>query len=595
MDDSDHRREEKKWKESLTSDDTIGQYEVERLIAFGGFGCVRLCKTPSKKRVAVKTFIRERMKEKDDENLQRELYVLQHASHPSIIQMHEIIQDSQCVHIVLEYASGGDLFTQIKRHGPVGEPEASRLFMQLVLAVEYLHDILKVCHRDIKLENLLFTDLRTRNIKLIDFNLSSTFLGPKCMVNNARGTPAYSAPEVIWCMEASGLSDEHHIVIDDDDDDDGEEQKENSHNTSGVSRPVNGDKTNDSREEAEMKIKRENGDDVGNHSRKELNSHAMVEVVRESFSQNTCGGDSASEKGKKRSCSPLSSSVPSSSSQTNGDCTHNKGCKLFTRKLKPAPSERPEGVSEDNLLWYDACPADVWSCGVVLFVLIYGYLPFYEHSIRELGTSIKRGLPQKLPSSASPNVRSLLLRTLDSSVKSRMTITEMKTHPWLRSRFKPPTPEILPESKSSRDAETTSKPLPSPMKLDATSDGKQQPEKLQADESWYHKLHGGELSSTIEEEDGYRSSVVSPNSSRAGDWHQKQHITGISGDSWTRAKESGATVGAGDQKKNPASVDEEKNTTIYSEISHDRLLQHIDEEDEEAIEEEDEDGAGWYY
>eukprot|EP00471_Norrisiella_sphaerica_P009569 CAMPEP_0184493744 /NCGR_PEP_ID=MMETSP0113_2-20130426/26829_1 /TAXON_ID=91329 /ORGANISM="Norrisiella sphaerica, Strain BC52" /LENGTH=252 /DNA_ID=CAMNT_0026879135 /DNA_START=194 /DNA_END=949 /DNA_ORIENTATION=+ len=211
MDDSG--RGEKKWKESLTSDDTIGKYKVERLLAFGGFGCVRLCTSPEKTKVAVKTFILGRMRKRDESNMLREVEVLRRADHPNIIKMSEMVEDGQCVHLVIEYARGGDLFAQIKRHGAVGEPEASRIFMQIILAIEYLHFSLKVCHRDIKLENLLFTDLRTRNIKLIDFNLSSTFKGSKCMVNTARGTPAYSAPEVIRCMESAGLSEDTPLVL----------------------------------------------------------------------------------------------------------------------------------------------------------------------------------------------------------------------------------------------------------------------------------------------------------------------------------------------------------------------------------------------
>ena len=73
----------------------------------------------------------------------------------------------------MEYATGGDLYSQIGRNGPLFEGEACRLFAQLILALEYCHSVLLTCHGDVKLENMLFDNIRTRNVKLADFGLAS--------------------------------------------------------------------------------------------------------------------------------------------------------------------------------------------------------------------------------------------------------------------------------------------------------------------------------------------------------------------------------------------------------------------------------------
>ncbi|GAB5358326.1 hypothetical protein AAMO2058_000447900 [Amorphochlora amoebiformis] len=426
-DDEDRKR----WKESMTSDQNIGQYKVERVIAFGGFGCVRECiniKTSSAKPVAVKTFARGRLQQKDTKGLDRELAVLKRAKHPNIIQFHEVVDDAKFTHVVMEYARGGDLYTQIKRHGAVGEPEASRIFMQLIQAIEYLHKTLKVCHRDIKLENLLFTDLRTRNLKLIDFNLSSFFKGERCIVDTARGTPSYAAPEVIRCMEAAGLYSElqpEHIPL--------------------------------------QNPKKE-GKILENTENNEIPKPTTITTTKGSTPATTTTitatitTTAAPNPSTRTNCCTLTTHPPTpptpnptlTPSQILGSEVPNGNGYTSPKRTERKSTENPRIKSQNSTSphAYDACLADIWSCGVVLFIMVYGYMPFYEQSVKELCVLIKRGLPRPLPGPASLAVRDLILRILEPQPEKRMLIAEMRNHLWLRSRFQPESPEKLPEAKT---------------------------------------------------------------------------------------------------------------------------------------------------
>mmetsp|Transcript_25134 Transcript_25134/g.36950 ORF Transcript_25134/g.36950 Transcript_25134/m.36950 type:complete len:580 (-) Transcript_25134:161-1900(-) len=98
------------------------------------------------------------------------------------------------VHIVMA-AARCNMADHIMAKGRLEEPEARRFFRQLISAVSYCHSM-GVCHRDIKLENILVSrDGQT--IEIADFGLSK-FVDPNTFQCSAVcGTPKYIAPEVI--------------------------------------------------------------------------------------------------------------------------------------------------------------------------------------------------------------------------------------------------------------------------------------------------------------------------------------------------------------------------------------------------------------
>ena len=70
----------------------------------------------------------------------------------------------------MEYCDKGDLCNYITNKGKLDESEASNFFFQIMNGLEYIHDQ-GICHRDIKLENILINS--SNILKIIDFGLST--------------------------------------------------------------------------------------------------------------------------------------------------------------------------------------------------------------------------------------------------------------------------------------------------------------------------------------------------------------------------------------------------------------------------------------
>eukprot|EP00252_Welwitschia_mirabilis_P002990 TRINITY_DN13005_c0_g1_i1.p1 TRINITY_DN13005_c0_g1~~TRINITY_DN13005_c0_g1_i1.p1 ORF type:complete len:450 (+),score=43.46 TRINITY_DN13005_c0_g1_i1:658-2007(+) len=84
---------------------------------------------------------------------------------------------------------------------------------------------------------------------------------------------------------------------------------------------------------------------------------------------------------------------------------------------------------------YDGAKADIWSCGVILFVLMAGYLPFQDANLMAMYRKIYRG-EFKCPSWFPSSVVKLLCRLLDPNPKTRISVPRLMENPWFRKNFK---------------------------------------------------------------------------------------------------------------------------------------------------------------
>ncbi|EPS69418.1 hypothetical protein M569_05348, partial [Genlisea aurea] len=84
---------------------------------------------------------------------------------------------------------------------------------------------------------------------------------------------------------------------------------------------------------------------------------------------------------------------------------------------------------------YDGAKIDVWSCGVVLFVITAGYLPFHDSNLMNMYNKIYKGV-YRVPKWISPSLKFLLSRLLDTDSTTRITIDEIKRDPWFRKGYK---------------------------------------------------------------------------------------------------------------------------------------------------------------
>jgi serine/threonine protein kinase len=108
--------------------------------------------------------------EEDLEPVEQELNILLQTDHPHIVKFYEAFLDHKYVHIVMELCPGADLNQIISKIKRFQEKDAATIVYQLLLAISHLHD-LNICHRDLKLENILLNNDGS-SIKLIDFGLS---------------------------------------------------------------------------------------------------------------------------------------------------------------------------------------------------------------------------------------------------------------------------------------------------------------------------------------------------------------------------------------------------------------------------------------
>ncbi|GJM92713.1 hypothetical protein PR202_ga09206 [Eleusine coracana subsp. coracana] len=88
----------------------------------------------------------------------------------------------------------------------------------------------------------------------------------------------------------------------------------------------------------------------------------------------------------------------------------------------------PEVLSRKG---YDGAKADVWSCGVILFVLVAGYLPFHDTNLIEMYRKISRA-EFRCPRSFSTELKDLLYKILDPDPSTRISISRIKRSAWYR-------------------------------------------------------------------------------------------------------------------------------------------------------------------
>ena len=173
---------------------TIGDYRIKRTIGEGSFSKVKLAThQQTKQLVAIKVLDKQKLSQKDQERIRREMQILISLSHPNVIQVNEILENKSHYYIVMEYCAEGELFNYIVHKKRLSEEETSFIFYQIINGLEYIHSQ-NISHRDLKPENILM--MSNRIIKIIDFGLSNYYniydnLTTPC------GSPCYASPEMI--------------------------------------------------------------------------------------------------------------------------------------------------------------------------------------------------------------------------------------------------------------------------------------------------------------------------------------------------------------------------------------------------------------
>ncbi|KAI4736576.1 kinase-like protein [Aureobasidium sp. EXF-12298] len=315
------RRRQEHLKSSHPRKETkFGEYILGQTLGEGEFGKVKMgWKKEGGVQVAIKLIRRETLGNNPNRlpKIYREISILRGLQHPNIVRLHEMVETERHIGIILEYASGGELFDYILNHRYLKDNAARRLFAQLVSGVGYLHKK-GIVHRDLKLENLLLD--RNRNIIITDFGFANTF-----------------SPD----------------------------------------------------------------DELGEDIEYNLNNKDFVTKMGLEHLQPT---------------------------------GHRRGDLMQTSCGSPCYAA-PELVVSDSL--YTGRKVDVWSCGVILYAMLAGYLPFDDDPANPEGDNINLlykyivSTPLTFPEYVTPHARDLLRRILVPDPRKRADLFEVARHSWL--------------------------------------------------------------------------------------------------------------------------------------------------------------------
>ncbi|XP_037031745.1 serine/threonine-protein kinase MARK2-like isoform X4 [Bradysia coprophila] len=183
------------------AEEHIGKYKLLKTIGKGNFAKVKLAKhIPTGKEVAIKIIDKTQLNPGSLQKLFREVRIMKMLDHPNIVKLFQVIETEKTLYLVMEYASGGEVFDYLVLHGRMKEKEARAKFRQIVSAVQYCHQK-RIIHRDLKAENLLLDS--EMNIKIADFGFSNEFT-PGSKLDTFCGSPPYAAPELFQGKKYDG-------------------------------------------------------------------------------------------------------------------------------------------------------------------------------------------------------------------------------------------------------------------------------------------------------------------------------------------------------------------------------------------------------
>ena len=199
------------------------KFKVEKILGVGGMGKVYKARQLALDKAVVVKVLHDQFR--DDPQLvqrfQREARAASRLNHPNSIQIIDFGQDeSGVVFMAMEFLQGQDLFSMLKRDGPLPAQRVAKVMIQVCSALAEAHEQ-NVIHRDLKPENIMVEDRRGQRdfVKVLDFGIAKiqdpaetggqalTQAGMVC------GTPEYMSPEQARGLALDARSDIYALGV----------------------------------------------------------------------------------------------------------------------------------------------------------------------------------------------------------------------------------------------------------------------------------------------------------------------------------------------------------------------------------------------
>lgn len=146
------------------------RFDIIKKLGQGTYGKVQLgINKESGQEVAIKTIKKSKIEtEADLIRIRREVQIMSSVQHPNIIHIYEVFENREKMVLVMEFAAGGELYDYLSERKVLAEEEARRIFRQVSTAIYYCHKH-KICHRDLKLENILLDEHGNAKVSTLTF------------------------------------------------------------------------------------------------------------------------------------------------------------------------------------------------------------------------------------------------------------------------------------------------------------------------------------------------------------------------------------------------------------------------------------------
>lgn len=134
----------------------MDKYEIQKVVGQGSYGRAILCRRKKDSKLCIiKQISLAKLSKKEAKMTEQEAQLLGKLAHPNIVAFWESFTATSNLHIVMEFADGGDLDNYIKNYKKkyngkeMPESQVLNLFVQICLAIKHIHDR-KILHRDLK-------------------------------------------------------------------------------------------------------------------------------------------------------------------------------------------------------------------------------------------------------------------------------------------------------------------------------------------------------------------------------------------------------------------------------------------------------------